>query len=456
MNKKTTKLCTVLLIMLLMLLPMTAYADGGSRSEETLSNLESLMYSADSTGIINMLGVNLFEEGIDQVIFQTNQFVSDATFIGKQGPFWWILQMCMGLGALFSIIVAGGMAYRMMLKGEPFDPMKILRILGIATVMLFWYPGEVFTGTNGCILDLLSYIPNALGSYTHELYNLEAEQVGKKFRDSVRAMDKENQEYLKAKGTYATSVKQVASGNTSTTGTVENGFDILSDAGSGGTHASDLFPVTDPGTPHATGTSGGTSSTASSPGSAGTAESTAVQAETMMTWAGIMLCLDKLLLFLAILLFRIGWWGMIFCQQVILGMLTIFGPIQWAFSVLPKWEGAWAKWLIRYLTVHLYGAMMYFVGFYVLLLFDIVLSIQLNDLNNVVSSGSGILHNGMLTAGYLVVASIVALKCLNLVPDLATWMIPEGESSFSTRNFGEGVATEVNSKGMGIGKAFIH
>ena len=42
-------------------------------------------------------------------------------------------------------------------------------------------------------------------------------------------------------------------------------------------------------------------------------------------------------------------------------MLTVFGPIQWAFSLLPKWEGAWAKWLTRYLTVHFYGAMLYFV-----------------------------------------------------------------------------------------------
>ena len=45
-------------------------------------------------------------------------------------------------------------------------------------------------------------------------------------------------------------------------------------------------------------------------------------------------------------------------------MLTIFGPIQWAFSLLPKWEGAWAKWLTRYLTVHFYGAMLYFVGLF--------------------------------------------------------------------------------------------
>ncbi|MCE6984780.1 hypothetical protein EI534_46990, partial [Pseudomonas frederiksbergensis] len=76
----------------------------------------------------------------------------------------------------------------------------------------------------------------------------------------------------------------------------------------------------------------------------------------------------------------IGWWSTIYCQQILLGMLTIFGPIQWAFSLLPKWESSWAKWLTRYLTVHFYGAMLYFVGFYVLLLFDIVLCIQVENL----------------------------------------------------------------------------
>ena len=38
----------------------------------------------------DILGVNLFENSIDEVIFSTNQFVSDATFIGSNGPFWWL------------------------------------------------------------------------------------------------------------------------------------------------------------------------------------------------------------------------------------------------------------------------------------------------------------------------------------------------------------------------------
>lgn len=134
-------------------------------------------------------------------------------------------------------------------------------------------------------------------------------------------------------------------------------------------------------------------------------------------------------------------------------MLTIFGPIQWAFSILPKWEGAWAKWIIRYLTVHFYGAMLYFVGFYILLLFDIVLSVQVENLTAICSSDAtftGYLQSAFMTAGYLLVASVVSLKCLNLVPDLAAWMIPEGDTAFSTRNFGEGVSSSVKQGAMAL------
>ena len=85
--------------------------------------------------------------------------------------------------------------------------------------------------------------------------------------------------------------------------------------------------------------------------------------------------------------------------------------------------------MIRYLTVHFYGAMLYFVGFYVLLLFDIVLCIQVENLTAITQNEATMaayLQNSFFSAGYLMAASIVALKCLNLVPDLAAWMIPEG------------------------------
>lgn len=92
------------------------------------------------TDLSNTIGIDLFDEDIDNVVFQTNEFLCNSDFIGSQGPFWWILQMSMALGALFSIIVAGGLAYKMMVKNEPIDVFKIMKVLGIALVMCFWYP----------------------------------------------------------------------------------------------------------------------------------------------------------------------------------------------------------------------------------------------------------------------------------------------------------------------------
>ena len=49
---------------------------------------------ADSN-ILSDFGINIFEQEIDDVIFQTNEFLCDATFTGSQGPFWWLLRPCL-------------------------------------------------------------------------------------------------------------------------------------------------------------------------------------------------------------------------------------------------------------------------------------------------------------------------------------------------------------------------
>ena len=362
-------------------------------------------FVSDLSGTI---GIDLFDEDIDNVVFQTNEFLCNSDFIGSSGPFWWILQMSMALGALFSIIVAAGIAYKMMVKNEPIDVFKIMKVLGIALVMCFWYPPSmsgIGGNSNASILDALAYIPNCIGSYTHDLYEAEAEQVSSKYNDLMPLMKKRDEKV----DSIAPSAKVMA--------------DVLMSESAQNVSSEQL-------------------------GSQKTADATVAgqRADDKATFAGFIVHLDKILMFLSLVIYKIGWWGTIFCQQILLGMLTIFGPIQWAFSVLPKWESSWAKWLIRYLTVHFYGAMLYFVGFYVLLLFDIVLSVQVENLTAITSGDSTVtayVQNAFMTCGYLLVASVVALKCLNLVPDLAAWMIPEGETAFSTRNFGEGVSSTV-------------
>ena len=44
--------------------------------------------------ILSDFGIDLLEEEIDDVIFQTNEFLTDATFTGSQGPFWWLAKFC--------------------------------------------------------------------------------------------------------------------------------------------------------------------------------------------------------------------------------------------------------------------------------------------------------------------------------------------------------------------------
>lgn len=369
-------------------------------------------FVSDLSGTI---GIDLFDEDIDNVVFQTNEFLCNSDFIGSSGPFWWILQMSMALGALFSIIVAGGLAYKMMVKNEPIDVFKIMKVLGIALVMCFWYPPSmsgIGGSSNASILDALAYIPNCIGSYTHDLYEAEAEQVSSKYNELTPLLAKRDSLY----DNKAPEAQVVAD-------------EIKSDAAKDNLgNVADASKIVE-------------------------GNKAAQKLANKSAFAGLIVGLDKIVMFFSLVIYKIGWWSTIFCQQILLGMLTIFGPIQWAFSVLPKWESSWAKWLTRYLTVHFYGAMLYFVGFYVLLLFDIVLSVQVENLTAVTTSDSTItayVQNAFMTCGYLLVASVVSLRCLNLVPDLAAWMIPEGDTAFSTRNFGEGVASSVKQGAMSL------
>ena len=232
--------------------------------------------------------------------------------------------MCMALAALFAIIMAAGMAYKMMVKHEPLDVMKLFRPLAVSLILCWWYPpadtGMANSGSNWCFLDFLSYIPNCVGSYTHDLYEAEASQISDKFE--------EVQELIYVRDTMYTALQAQA------------------DVAHTGTSDPNLIEATMEQT--------------------GVDEVTNMEKDAAKLWftsltSGVIVGIDKIIMLIALVVFRIGWWATIYCQQILLGMLTIFGPIQWAFSLLPKWEGAWAKWLTRYLTVHFYGAMLYFV-----------------------------------------------------------------------------------------------
>ena len=364
-------------------------------------------------------GINLLEGEIDDVIFRTNEFLTTDTFIGDQGPFWWIVQMSMALSVIFTLIYYSGMGYRMILKHEPLDVMKLFRPFAISLVLTFWYPptktGMAGGNVNDCILDYLAFVPNAIGSYTHDLYEAEAVQVEGRAADVQRLMFQLRQDASDPMSSILLAFKAV--GNLAQESSVQNMGD-----------ADALLQE----------------------------EQMISKAQITTLFSGIVQFLDQIIMFAALVIFRIGWWSTIYAQQILLGLLTIFGPIQWAFSLLHKFENAWMKWIMRYLTVHLYGAMLYFVGFYVLLLFDIVLNIQYNDLAAVVADNEATMSyvkNSFFSTGYLMAASCVAVKCLSMVPDLAAWILPEGEAVMSVRAFCEGVTNSLKSSMTSMGSS---
>ena len=238
--------------------------------------------------ILSDFGIDLLEEEIDDVIFQTNEFLTDATFTGSQGPFWWILQMCMALAALFAIVMAAGMAYKMMVKHEPLDVMKLFRPLAVSLILCWWYPpadtGMANSGSNWCFLDFLSYIPNCVGSYTHDLYEAEASQISDKFE--------EVQELIYVRDTMYTALQAQA------------------DVAHTGTSDPNLIEATMEQT--------------------GVDEVTNMEKDAAKLWftsltSGVIVGIDKIIILIALVVFRIGWWATIYCQQILLGMLTIFG-----------------------------------------------------------------------------------------------------------------------------------
>ena len=95
--------------------------------------------------------------------------------------------MCMALAALFSIVMAAGIAYKMMVKHEPLDVMKLFRPLAVSIIICWWYPpadtGMAGAGTTGVFWTFCPTSRIASGSYTHDLYEAEASQISDRFEE---------------------------------------------------------------------------------------------------------------------------------------------------------------------------------------------------------------------------------------------------------------------------------
>ena len=172
----------------------------------------------------------------------------------------------------------------------------------------------------------------------------------------------------------------------------------------------------------------------------------AVAAETKVSeW------INDVIRFVGELIFQMSYYGMLIAQRIFLTILAMFAPIMFALSIVPPWSSAWAQWIGKYLSLSLWGFVVYMCLYYVdfILLYnlqeDITAYSKLLE-GDVTSWGQigalgiqGIGSNCMYAMGMLVGAYVI-----RFVPEVASWLVPGGVSSSAGSTAGA-VATGVVS-----------
>ena len=157
----------------------------------------------------------------------------------------------------------------------------------------------------------------------------------------------------------------------------------------------------------------------------------AVAAETKVSeW------INDIIRFIGELIFQMSYYGMLVAQRIFLTVLGVFAPIMFAVSIVPPWSSAWSQWISKYLSLSLWGFVVYMCLYYI----DFILLYNLQEditaysklLQGEVSSWSqigalglqGIGSNCMYAMGMLVGAYVI-----RFVPEVSSWLIPGGVSS---------------------------
>lgn len=329
-----------------------------------------------------------------------------------EGLFGGTVALARNIGVCLALCVGSYECWMMMLGRRGIDVMKILRIVGLAMCIQF----------SGTICNVLLIPGNGLEARTHAM----AKAANRRVATLELAVAKKQQEYVDS--LRSQQAKQAEQKEAQDAATEDGMFDKIK-------HSIENIGIS----------------------IKNYAERQAVLIETKLSeWA------NDIIRFIGEIIFQMTYYGMLVGQRIFLGVLRLFCPIMFALSIVPPWRNAWSQWISKYVTISLWGFMVYLVIYYT----DFIIIYFLKE---DLLAYSKLLHHASDNIGALgmqaigttcmyVVGMLTGAKILGMIPEVCSWLIPGGVSSSSgstAASAAVGAAAGASSVAMGTSPVAI-
>lgn len=306
------------------------------------------------------------------------------------------------IGAITAVCVGGYEAWMMILARRGMDVMKLLRIYGLACCITF--SGFICSALSspGFFLQNMTYRMALSMNKQVDKKQIEVAKYQKAYLDSLRS--KQAQLEIQRKAEQEATEDGVLD-------KIKNSIDNLQESMK-----------------------------------ASLKEASVLVESKLSEWA------NDLIRFIGEIIFQMMYYGMLIAQRVFMSIMALFCPIVFGLSVAPPFRNAWSQWTTKYVTLSLWGFIVYLIVYYVDFLMicnleaDITAYKGLLKGSNITSWGTigafGL--QGLGTTCIYVVSMLVGAKILGMVPEVASWLIPGGISSSA----GSSAATTVIAGAM--------
>lgn len=147
--------------------------------------------------------------------------------------------------------------------------------------------------------------------------------------------------------------------------------------------------------------------------------------------------LQFLIRFIGEVIFQMIYYAMLVTQRIVLYLMTLFMPLAFALSLAPPYKSAWSQYIAKFLSVTLWGFVIYVMMFFVDNILYYFISLDCEGYQRLLNVNVGGSWSDVATLGLqgigstcmYVVAMLIGAKVLSMAPEVAGWLIPGGVSS---------------------------